>query len=172
MDWVTGNIVLPALRSLRWQRRIRSFHRVPAESSWLSDKLLSDYCLQKSAIHQMIDKFQRIAQSMRILLLPSMLVGSICFVSMAIIVIGVRSEEFERFLMPSLVGFVWAATTYSFVVTFCTIPEKADKSQGLIGKFKRRISRGWYWVLAVVFLGTTVAALILTGRLMSIWLKD
>ena len=109
---------------------------------------------------------------MRILLLPSMLVGSICLVSMAIIVMGARSEEFERFLTPSLVGFVWAATTYSFIATFCTIPEKADNSQRLIGKLKRRISRGWYWFIAVVFLGTTVAALILTGRLMSIWLKD
>lgn len=119
----------------------------------------------------MIDKFQRIAQSMRILLLPSILVGSICFGSMAIILMGARLEEFERFLAPSLVGFVWAATTYSFVVTFCIIPEKAEKSQRLIVKLKRSISRGWYWVIAIVFLGTTTAALILTGRLMSIWLK-
>jgi len=120
----------------------------------------------------MIDKFQRIAQSIRILLLPSALVGSICLVSMAIILLGARSDEFERFLTPSLVGFVWAATTYSFIATFCTIPEKADKSQRLIGKLKRTISRGWYWFIAVVFLGTAVAALIFTGRLMSIWLKD
>ena len=120
----------------------------------------------------MINKFQRIAQSMQILRLPAILVGSICLVSIAIILVGARSEEFERFLTPSLIGFVWAATAYSFIVTFRTVPEKADKSQKLIGRLKRRISRGWYWFIAVVLLGTTVAALILTGRLMSLWLKD
>ena len=120
----------------------------------------------------MIDRFQKIAQSMRILLLPLMLVGSICLVSVAVILMGARSEELERFLTPSLVGFVWAATTYSFIATFRIIPEKADESQGFAGKLRRRISRGWYWFIAVVFLGTTVAALVLTSRLMSIWLTD
>ena len=119
----------------------------------------------------MIDKFQRIALSIRFLLLPSMLVGSICLVSMAIILMSARSDEFERFLRPSLLGFVWAATIYSFIATFRTIPDKAEKSQRLIGKIKHRISRGWYWFIAVVFLGTTVAALVFTGRLISIWLK-
>ena len=120
----------------------------------------------------MIDKFQRIAQSMQVLLLPLLLVGSICLVSIITIVMGAGPQESERFLTPSLVGFIWAATTYSFIVTFCTIPEKAGQSENLIGKLKRRISRGWYWLIAVVFLGTTVAALVLTGRLIAIWLKD
>ena len=90
---------------------------------------------------------------------------------MAIILVSARSDAFERFLTPSFVGFVWAATTYSFITTFCTIPEKAEKSQRLIGKIKHKISRAWYWFLAVVFLGTTVAALVFTGRIISIWLK-
>ena len=120
----------------------------------------------------MIDKFQQIAQSMRILLLPFMLVGAICLISLTAILIGATSDELERFLTPSLVGFVWAATASSFIATFRTIPEKADASQGLADKLRRRISRGWYWIMAVIFLGTTLAVLIFTGRLMTIWLKD
>lgn len=142
-----------------------------AESNHSDDKLVAGCGLLNGA-HRMIDRFQRIAQNLRFLLLPSILVGSVCLVSIVIIVVGIRSEELERFLTPSFVGLIWAATTYAFIVTFCTVPEKADKSLRLIGNLKRRISRGWYWFIAVVFLGTTIAALIMTGRLMSVWLKD
>jgi hypothetical protein len=120
----------------------------------------------------MLDKFQRIAQTIQILLLPSAIVGSICLASVAIILFGARSGEFERFLRPCLIGFVWAAIVYSFIATFCTIPEKADKTQKFVGRLKRRISRGWYWLIALVFTATVVAALIFTGRLMSIWLQS
>ena len=120
----------------------------------------------------MIDKFQRLAQTIQVLQLPSIVVGSICLASMVVIVLNPYSDTGNRFLMLGFVGLVWAATTFSFIATFRTIPEKADKSLKFIGRFKRRLSRGWYWVISLVFLGTTIAALILTGRLMSIWLKD
>lgn len=120
----------------------------------------------------MIDKFQRIARSMQALQLPLLLVGSVCLVAAIMIVLGAGSVATERFLMPSLVGFIWAATTYSFIVTFRTIPEKADQAQNFSGKLKRRISRGWYWFIAVVFIGTTVAAVIFTSRLISIWVNE
>lgn len=120
----------------------------------------------------MIDNFQRIAQTIQILKLPSLIVGSVCLVSFILIVLSASSDEGNRFLMPSFVGLVWAATTFSFIATFRTIPEKAEKSQGFIGRFKRGLSRAWYWFIAVVFVGTTLTALIMTGRLMSIWLKD
>jgi hypothetical protein len=91
---------------------------------------------------------------------------------MVVIVLGPGSAAANQTLMPGFVGLVWAATTFSFIATFRTIPEKADKSLKFISRLKRRLSRGWYWVISLVFLGTTIAALILTGRLMSIWLKD
>ena len=92
-------------------------------------------------------------------------------VSVAIILVSAPSAEFERFLTPSLVGVVWSATTCSFIATFCTIPERANKSHKMVGKLKLKFARGWYWFLAVAFLATTVTALILTGRLMSVWLQ-
>jgi len=119
----------------------------------------------------MIDKFQRMAQSIRVLQYPTLLVGTICLVSTAMIVMGAGSKDFERYLMPSIVGFVWAATTYSFIVTFCGIPAKPDQSQRLPGRLMRRISRGWYWFIALVFLGTTAVALVFSSRLISIWLS-
>lgn len=118
----------------------------------------------------MIDEFQRIAQSIRVLLLPLLLVGLVCLVTVIVIVMGAGPENFERFLTPSVLGFIWAATTCSFIVTFCEIPEKAGRSQGIVEKLRRSVRRGWYWVIALVFLGSTVAVVIFTGRLLSIWL--
>ena len=120
----------------------------------------------------MIEKFQRMAQAIQILLLPSVVFGSTCLVAMVLIVLSGSTDDGNRFLLPIFVGFIWAATTYSFIATFHAVPEKADKSLGFVPRLKRRLSRGWYWFIGVVFLFTTIAALATTGRLMSIWLKD
>ena len=120
----------------------------------------------------MIDKFQRIAQITQILLVPSIVVGFICLISMVIIVLNVGSGEGNRYLMPSFIGLIWALATYSFIVTFRNVPEKACRSQTFVGRMRRRVSRSWYWLIALVFLGTTGTALIFTVRLISIWLRD
>ena len=116
----------------------------------------------------MIDKFQRIAQTIQILKTPSLIVGLICLVSFVVIVLSVSSNEGNRFLIPSFVGLIWAATTFSFIVTFRTIPERAEKSQGFIRRLRRGLSRAWYWFIALVFIGTSLATLIMTGRLISL----
>ena len=124
-----------------------------------------------ASTQQMIDKFQRIAQSIRVLQIPTLLVGTICLVLTAMIVMGGGSKDLERYLLPSVIGFVWAATTYAFIVTFRGIPAKPDRSQRLAGRLKRRMSRAWYWIIALVFLGSTGVAVILSSRLLSIWLS-
>ena len=120
----------------------------------------------------MIDKLQRIAQSIQVMLVPSIVVGFICLISVVMIILNAGSDEGDRYLMPGFTGLIWALTTYSFIVTFRNVPEKADSSQNFAGRMRRRASRSWYWLIALVFLGTTGAVLIFTVRLMSIWLKD
>ena len=120
----------------------------------------------------MIDKLQRIAQAIQILRLPSIAVGLISLASMVVIMFISKSHESDRFLLPSIVGLLWAISTYSFLVTFRSVPEKANKSLKFFSKLKRIIYRGWYWFLGVVFLGTTVAVMFVTYRMVSIWLRD
>jgi hypothetical protein len=47
-------------------------------------------------------------------------------------------------------------------------PERAEKSQGFIRRLRRGLSRAWYWFIALVFIGTSLATLIMTGRLISL----
>ena len=120
----------------------------------------------------MIDKLQRTAQAIQFLRLPSIVAGIVCLASIVMIVLISRSHDGDRYLMPSFVGFIWAATTYSFIATFRTIPEEAHDSLGFIGKIKQKFARGWHWLISFVFLGTTITAFIMTVRLISVWLKD
>jgi hypothetical protein len=120
----------------------------------------------------MIDKLQRIAQAIQILRLPSIAVGLIGLASLVMIMFISKSHEGDRFLIPSIVGLFWAISAYSFIVTFRSVPEKANKSLKFFSKLKRIINRGWYWFIGVVFLCTTVAAMFVTYRMVSIWLRD
>lgn len=119
-----------------------------------------------------IEKLQRIAQTIQILRLPAIAVGLISLASIVVIIITSGSHEGDRFLIPSFVGLLWAMSTYSFIVVFRSVPEKASKTLGLFSKLKRDINRGLHWLIGVVFIGTTVFALIVTYKLISIWMKD
>jgi Mn2+/Fe2+ NRAMP family transporter len=120
----------------------------------------------------MIDKLQGFAQTIQILRLPSIAVGLISLASMVVIMFISKSPESDRFLIPSIVGLLWAISTYSFIVTFRSVPEKSNISLKFFSKLKRNINRGWYWFIGIVFLGTTVAVMFVTYRLVSIWLRD
>ena len=120
----------------------------------------------------MINKLQRIAQAIQILRLPSISVGLISLASIVVIIFISESHEGDRFIIPSLVGLLWAMSTYSFIVTFRSVPEKASKKMRFFRKLKHNINRGWYWFISVVFLGATVAVILVTYRMVSIWLRD
>ncbi len=120
----------------------------------------------------MIDKLQRISQAIQFLRLPAIAVGFFCLASTILILLSANSNDGDTFLIPSFVGVLWAMSTYTFIVTFRSVPEKAGNSLSLFGKLKRHLHRGWYWVISMVFLGTTLAAIYLTNSMISIWLRD
>lgn len=120
----------------------------------------------------MIDTFQRFAQGLRFLRIPSIVFGLVCLLSVAVSVLDGGSTEGHRYMMPGFIGLIWAIATFSFIETFSDIPAKAEKSDRLVARFKRRLRRAWFWLVALVFLFTSVSALVFTGRLVSIWLKD
>ena len=120
----------------------------------------------------MIDKLQRISQAIQVLRLPAIAVGFFCLAKTVVIILGSTSADEDRFLIPSIVGVLWAMSTYTFIVTFRSVPEKSNSNSSIFGKLKRHLHRAWYWVLSMVFLGTTVAAIYVTKSMISVWLKD
>ncbi len=120
----------------------------------------------------MIDKLQTISQAIQFLRLPAIAAGLFCLATMLLIILNNNSTGGDVFLIPSFVGTLWAMSTYTFIVTFRSVPEKADSNLGIFGKVKRRLHRSWYWVISIVFLGTTAAAIYFTYSVISIWARD
>ena len=120
----------------------------------------------------MIDRFRRIAQHVQILRLPSIVVGVIFLTSIVVLFFTSESHEEDRMLMPSFVGLLWTISLYSFIESFRSVPEKLTEKQGLLLGFKHGIRRGWYWVKGLIFLTATAVALVVTSRIVSIWLSE
>ncbi len=120
----------------------------------------------------MLEKLQRMAQAIQIFRLPSLAVGVISLAAMVMIILTSKSHEGDRYLIPSMIGFIWGVSTHSFIVTFRSVPRRAGNTLGIFSKLRRNINRGWYWFISIVFLGTTGAVLFVTYRMVSFWLRD
>ena len=118
----------------------------------------------------MIDKLRDIAVTLQFLRYPLIAFGLLCLSFAAYIVL--ESTGMERYLIPNCVGLLWAMSAYFFIETFRSAPDKADETLTFFGRLKRRLHRAWYWIIAMVFLSATLAALYVTNKMISIWLKD
>ena len=86
--------------------------------------------------------------------------------------IGVADGSGEQWVIPSILGFLWALSVYSFIASFQHVPVKADSQASFLAKLKAGFRRAPYWVLAFLALTSSVAVLVLSYRLFSVWLQD
>jgi hypothetical protein len=75
-------------------------------------------------------------------------------------------------LIPSLAGFIWSLLLFIMLNTFVNIPIKSDKKVGFLSKIKYWFVRVGYRILTFIFLLLTVAGLILSLRLFSVWFAN
>lgn len=120
----------------------------------------------------MIDSFQRFANRLWPLRIVAVGAGVLSLVLVVVIILFSTTQEDDRYLIPGVLGILWSLSAYAFISTFQSVPEKAKKPDGFLRRLKRNIHRSWYWIIAFIFTGTTVATAFLTFRLVSIWLND
>ena len=120
----------------------------------------------------MVDRFKRVAQAIQMLRLPSLWVGLISLTSLVVIVMFFATDQVSPLIIPCIVGLLWGLSTYSFIVTFSAVPQKPVAPLKFFGKLKYTITRGWYGLIGMVFLGATLAMIVVTIRMISIWLRD
>lgn len=121
---------------------------------------------------RMIDTLQRIAVRIRPLRRVALVLGVVCLAGLALIIFAApASGDSNRFLVPAIVGFIWSLSAYGFIDTFQFVPERLDREHGFFARARRRISRAWFWFLALLFGGSTLAALFLTLKLGAVWLR-
>ena len=78
----------------------------------------------------------------------------------------------EVYLIPSLAGLIWSLLLFIMLKTFVNIPIKSDETLTFISKIKYWFVRLGYRILTVIFLLMTVAGLILSFRLFSVWFAN
>ncbi|MEJ2693326.1 MAG: hypothetical protein P8166_09785 [Candidatus Thiodiazotropha sp.] len=120
----------------------------------------------------MIDKLQSIAGRLQFLRLPAVALGLVSLAAMIFTIVSSKSHEEDYYLIPSIVGLLWSMASYSFLVNFSSVPEKGDSSWKLFARLKRRAVRTGYWLLAALFILTTLSALFISYRMITIWLRD
>lgn len=97
--------------------------------------------------------------------------GAAGLVLLAAAVFILEPDQGDRYIIPGFVGLLWGMSTYAFIVAFRSAPGKTGKSIGVFRKLAHRLHRGWYGFLSVVFLVTTVAVIVVTVRMIAIWLS-
>lgn len=120
----------------------------------------------------MIDRLRRIALAVQYLRLPSIILGGVCLISVIVLLLTSQSRAEDRWLMPSLVGLLWALSVFSFIETFRGVPAMPDASQGIYDRLVLRLKRAGYWIMGAVFLAAMIVAIAFTTRLLSIWLSE
>lgn len=120
----------------------------------------------------MIDQLSKFANALAFLRIPVVLLGLICLTAFIVIILGTKSDARELYLIPSAIGLLWSVSGYSFIITFASVPQKADPSWRFFRRMKRHLSRAGYGLLAVVFAALSAGMLFTSYRMIAIWLRD
>ncbi|MGD2019886.1 MAG: hypothetical protein PVJ47_02445 [Thiohalocapsa sp.] len=92
--------------------------------------------------------------------------GAIAFILAAYLVVFGDPQTSDPLLLPAIVGILWSLCAALFISTFETVPPPAGPDMRGWAGLRRRATRLWYGLLALAFLSITVAALLLTRRLL------
>lgn len=120
----------------------------------------------------MLERLNSIAR--RLLPLRMLFLGLAVFAFLMLIVSLFAEQGGQQglFAMPALTLFLWALSVFVFILNFAIIPQRQAGESGLVRRGLRRLQRGWYWLVGLFFLSTTLVLLYVTTRLVIIWLRD
>ena len=104
--------------------------------------------------------------------MPSLVLAIACLAYVVFVIFASSSHEGDKHLFPAILGFLWALSTYSFIETFRHVPGRKDDERGFFKRTQRKLSRFWYWIIGLVFVGTSVAVVVITLRILTIWFKE
>ena len=120
----------------------------------------------------MIDRFQRVAQKLRVLRMPAVIIGVSSILVIVATVFFSQSREGDRFLVPAIVALLWAMSTYGFIESFRSVPAPATQSMSWFVRLGRRLRRAWYWLIATVFIIVSAAAAFVAFRMLAVWVRN
>ena len=73
-------------------------------------------------------------------------------------------------LIPAIGGFCWSATLLSFANLFISAPVKLERKASLRVRLSFKVRRGLLWGLGLLMISLTFALMLMTFRLLRVWL--
>jgi uncharacterized membrane protein len=92
--------------------------------------------------------------------------GVLSFLIAAFLVLVGDPQSGDSLLLGVVVGLLWCLCALLLIDTFENVPPPASAEQRSLARLKRRIVRLWYALLALAFLGLSVAALLVSKRIL------
>lgn len=120
----------------------------------------------------MLDTFRKIARTIRLLQFPALLMGIGGLLLLCIVILFTGIISGEQLIIPAIVCALWGFCGYFFIGTFKNVPGPLITRPGLFAGIRYKLSRFWYWLVCVLFLATTIAALITSLRVLLIFFRD
>ncbi|MES9962414.1 MAG: hypothetical protein ABW116_02645 [Candidatus Sedimenticola sp. 20ELBAFRAG] len=80
--------------------------------------------------------------------------------------------ESDYYLYPLIIIFLWFLSIYALVDCFKEIPSHPREQKGLLNKLKSTAARCWSWLVGVVFIMTTLGVMMLSWKLINLWIKN
>lgn len=120
----------------------------------------------------MLDRLQAVAMRTHLLRFVAIGTGLTCLIVVTFVIFSPPSPEGDRYLIPAIIGLFWSVSAYNFFVIFRSAPDRTDKSEKLWKRVKTRTWRVWYWLMVLIFFGTTLAVVSVSFKLLSVWVQD
>ncbi len=120
----------------------------------------------------MLSTIQRTAAALQWVKKPILGLAMLFLLAIFYILFTSPSHEGDRYLIPCTIGLLWSLSTFTFIINFCSLPPPMEKSAPFFSRLKRRLHRLWYGVLASLFFAATMSVLIVSYRLLSVWLHS
>lgn len=116
----------------------------------------------------MIERLQRIATILRPLRPILLLLATASAALMALSVIENPLIHSDQWLIPAMAAMLWSLTLFSMSFFFLDIPE-VDPSMPWRVRLSRKMRRAALWVLGFLFVGLSLALLLLTYQLLRVY---
>ncbi len=98
-----------------------------------------------------------------------LLAGLLFFTLFIVTILDIPYFQSGEYLIPSLVGTLWSALFFVLVSAFPYVPTAPQKNDTFLFKMKRRIQRGLFYMLGVIFIVSTIGVIFLSFKLFGIW---
>ncbi len=118
----------------------------------------------------MIDRFRSISVAGKRFKPFVVFVGIVAITIFVLEVLGIIGTPGDDFLLiPSMVLSLWAIVLWAILHSFPNVPERLDKSARFFKRIKSKMVRLSYYLLAILFVATTVMLIWLSSKLLVMW---